>query len=194
MKVFNHENRLTVDTCAQLQREMQNGSVTDYELYNYYYTNDCRCPVLDEFAFENNMVVKDGYGFLNQCTVDNDSELRLNSKITHDRDRIQLCTRWHQGVPNLNRGGLIPNIDSRLKNSDDTSDIRDCDRLAERDFDRFTPLVGCLAPTIQNPKHIIEPWVRGGQHTRNEVRTNEYLEKCGFENNGKNWIRRETTA
>jgi hypothetical protein len=191
MRVFNYENRLTIDDCAVLQRDIQNQSMTDYQLYNSYYTNDCKCKAMDEFLFENNMVIKDGYGFLNQCTVDADSDLRLNGVQTNEREKVQLCSRWHQGVPNLNKGGLIPNIDSRLKNADDTSDIRNCDRVTEHDFNRFIPLVGCLAPTIQNPKYIIEPWVRGGAQTRNEVRSNEYLNKCGFVSNGKNWVRKQ---
>lgn len=191
MRFYNYENRLTVDDCAQLTKELQNTSVNKHQLYNFYYTNDCKCDVLDDFLFDNNMVVKDGYGFTSGCSVDVDSELRLNGQVTHDRERIQLCNRWHQGVPNLNRGGLIPNVESRLQNSDDTSDIRDCDKIVERDYNRFTPLVGCLAKGVQNPKFIIEPWTRGGSQTRFDVRTNEYLEKCGFENNGRNWVRKE---
>lgn len=193
MRVYNHENRLTVDNCAQLTKELQNASVNKHQLYNFYYTNDCKCEVLDDFLFDNNMVVKDGYGFTSGCTVDLDSELRLNSAVTHDKDRIQLCTRWHQGVPNLNKGGLVPNIESRLKNADDTSDIRDCDKIVEKNYDRFIPLVGCLAQGVQNPNYIIEPWTRGGAQTRNEVRSNEYLQRCGFVKNGANWVRREST-
>lgn len=189
-RVYNHENRLTIDDCAQLGKELQNSSVNNYQLYNHYYTNDCKCDVLDDFLFDNNMVVKDGYGFTSGCVVDVDSELRLNGQVTHDREKIALCSRWHQGVPNLNKGGLVPNIETRLKNSDDTSDIRDCDRIVERDYNRFVPLVGCLAQGVQNPRHIIEPWTRGGASTRFDVRENEYLEKCGFVNNGKNWVRK----
>jgi len=191
MRAFNYENRLTVDNCAQLERELQNSSVSDRQLYNFYYTNDCKCQALDDFLFDNNMVIKDGYGFLNHCTVDTDSDLRLRGIWTNEKEKLQLCSRWHQGVPNLNKGGLVPNIESRLKNADDTSDIRNCDRVTEHDFNRFVPLVGCLAPTIQNPKYIIEPWTRGGAHTRNEIRSNEYLNKCGFISDGKNWVRKE---
>jgi hypothetical protein len=193
MKFYRSENRLTIDNCAQLTKELQNKSVEDRHLMNFYYTNDCKCEVLDDFLFDNNMVVKDGYGFTNGCSVDVDSELRMGAALTHDREKIQLCSRWDVGGPNINKGGLIPNIESRLKNAEDTSYIRDCDKITEHDYNRWTPLVGCLAPTIQNPDYIVEPWVRGGAHTRNDVRTNTYLEKCGFENNGKNWVRKETT-
>lgn len=191
MKVFRGENRLSIDDCAQLTRELQNSSINDRMLYNFYFTHDCKCDAMSDFLFENNLTMKDGYGFTTGCTVDSDSDLRLRSMLTNERDKVQLCTRWHQGVPNLNKGGLIPNIESRMKSADDTSDIRDCDKITERDFNRFVPLVGCLANEVQNPRHIVEPWVRGGASTRNEVRSNEYLEKCGFENNGKNWVRKQ---
>lgn len=191
MKVYNHENRLSIDNCAQLTRELQNTSVNNRMLYNYYYTHDCKCDVLDDFLFDNNMVIKDGYGVTTGCTIDLDSELRLNGMWTNEREKAQLCSRWHQGVPNLNRGGLVPNVETRIKNGDDTSDIRSCDKIVEKNFDRFTPLVGCIADTIQNPSYVVEPWVRGGMHTRNDVRSTAYLEKCGFENNGKNWVRKQ---
>ena len=191
MRVYNSENRLLNDQCARLTREIQNKSVNDRLLYNFYYTSDCDCAALDEFAFENNMVVKDGYGFTSGCVVDTDSELRLNGKWTNQREKEQLCTRWDVGVPNLNKGGLVPNIESRMKNADDTSDIRSCDKISEKNFNRFVPLVGCLASSVQDPKHIMEPWTRGGVHTRNEVRSDDYLTKCGFEHNGQNWTRKE---
>lgn len=191
MKILNHENRLSIDRCAQITKELQNKSVLDHSTENFYFTKDCECDAFTDFLFENNMVIKDGFGVATGCKIDVDSELRLNAQWTNEREKNQLCTRWHQGVPNLNKGGLIPNIETRLKNSDDTSDIRDCDRITERDFDRFIPLVGCMGREVQNPKHIVEPWVRGGLHTRNELRANEYLEHCGFKNNGNgNWVRK----
>jgi len=192
MKLYRSENKLTVDNCAQMTKELENRSVQDRQLYNYYYTNDCKCDIQDDFLFDNNMVVKDGYGFTSGCVVDADSELRINGAgLTHDREKIQLCTRLNTGGPNINKGGLIPNIDTRLKNGDDTSYIRDCDKISEHDYNRWIPLVGCLGPTIQNPDYIIPPWQWGGAATRLDVRSTEYLEKCGFVNNGKNWARKD---
>ena len=192
MRVYNHQNRLSIDDCAQMTRELQNRSVNDRVLENFYYTKDCECEALDEFSLENNMVIKDGYGNFSGCVIDKDSELRLRGVWTNEREKLQLCARWNQGVPNLNKGGLLPNVESLMKNGDDTSDIRNCDRITERNFNRFVPLVGCLASTVQNPNNIVEPWVRGGSHTRNEVRKSDYLEKCGFERNGLNWVKKQS--
>ena len=172
MRFYNDENRLSIDSCAQLARELQNTSINNRYLDNFYFTKDCKCQ---DVLYENNMVIKDGYGVSSGCVIDNDSELRLKGKWTNEREKVQLCTRWNQGVPNLNKGGLVPNLESIMQNGDDTSDIRNCDKITERDFDRFIPLVGCLASTVQNPKNIVEPWIRGGVHTRNEQRS------CTFE-------------
>lgn len=191
MRVYNHENRLTTDKCAYLNHELQNKSIHDHTFENFYFTKDCKCDVLDDFLIDNNMVIKDGYGFSTGCVIDNDSDLRLKAIWTNEREKVQLCTRWNQGVPNINKGGFIPNIESLMKNGDDTSDIRNCDRITEKNFDRFVPLVGCLASTVQNANNIVEPWVRGGIHTRNDVRSSEYLQKCGFERKETNWVKKQ---
>jgi hypothetical protein len=77
-----------------------------------------------------------------------------------------------------------------MKFAEDTSAIRECDRLTEKDFNRFVPLTPCLAGSIQNPEHIVEKYVRGGAATRNYVQDNQYLEQCGFANNGQAWVRK----
>jgi hypothetical protein len=183
MRVFELGTDLGSDKCAMVNKEFVNRSINDYNLYNMYFTSDCTGDnsKMSQFVSDNpNLRYKDGFGFTNSCVVDMDSALRNDSRLTHDKTKIQLCTRWNKAVPDLGKGGLIPNIESRLKNSEDTSVIRVCDRVAEKDFDRYTPLVGCVAPTIQNPEHIILPFTRGGDITRNYIFSNNYLEKCGF--------------
>lgn len=192
MRYTNLANRLNDDSCAMKNRSLANDSFIDNRLYNFYYNKDCDCPVLDDIAMENNFTVREGYGYASACTIDADSQLRLNSSITHDRQRIQLCARTYQGVPNLNKGGLVPNIESRLKNPDDTSDIRNLDKVMEKGFDVFTPMIGCLADKIQNPTHIIPEWRWGGADTRQDMVSNDYLNACGFEYRNKNWVRRES--
>jgi hypothetical protein len=196
VRYTNLENRLNDDTCSQKNKELLNASVNNRNLYNFYYTNDCKCSAFDDTLFDNNFVVKDGYGYTSGCVVDMDSELRNNFQVTHDKLKQQLCVRTFTGVPNLNTGGLIPNIETRLKNGDDTSDIRRCDIVPEKSFIPYTfyDLKPCIAE-VQNPEHIIETgWVRGGAITRDWVRDNSYLEKCGFAQtpDKKNWVRRET--
>lgn len=189
MRLFDEENRLTTDKCAVLTKELQNRSVNDYYLYNMYPTSTCEdTSSMDDFVANNpNLRYKEGYGFLNSCTVDEDTKLRNNAQMTNFRGKEQLCTRWEQAAPDLGRGGLIPNVESRLKMSEDTSDIKICDILQEKDFNRFIPMVGCLQQSIQNPQHIIMPFDRGGAFTRDYVRSDEYLQQCGFVNDGRTW-------
>lgn len=190
MQVFNEENRLSGDKCALLTRELQNRSVTDYYLYNMFPSSQCDedQSSLQDFMTNNpNLRFKDGYGYLNECTVDVDSEIRNNQKLTNFREKEQLCTRWNHAVPDLGKGGLIPNIESRLKFAEDTSDLKDCSILQEKSFDRFTPMIQCLSGAIQNPENLILPFERGGSFTRDYVRNDEYLQQCGFVNDGKTW-------
>jgi hypothetical protein len=145
---------------------------------------------MSEFMTNNpNLHYRDGFGVASSCVVDADSEMRNNGKMTNDRERVQLCTRWYTAVPDLGKGGLIPNIESRLKYGADTSDIRSCDRVTEKDFNRFIPLPACMAQSIQNPDNIVQKGPRGGEFTRDYVRNDEYLKQCGFQNDGKMWRR-----
>ena len=192
MRDFELFARLNDDECALVTRELQNRSVGDYVLYNSYLTSQCKKDQKDfhEYISQNpNLRYKDGYGFLNECVVDVDSELRNGTKFTHDKGKSQLCSRWNQAVPSYNKGGLIVNVDSRMKIAEDTSVIADCDILAEKDFARFIPLPPCLAANIQNPEHIVTKTVQCGESTRNYVQDNQYLQQCGFVNNGYAWMR-----
>lgn len=194
MRYTNLSNRLNDDECALKNKSLVNDSYNNSMLYNPYFNKDCDCAVLDEIAFDNNFVVREGYGYASGCTVDTDSELRLNGQWTNEKGRVQLCSRTYQGVPNLNKGGLVPNVESRLKSSDDTSDIRNVDKISEKNLIplRFTPMLPCLNQNVQNPDHIIPKWVWGGSDTRQDMVSNDYLSKCGFEYMNKNWVRRET--
>ena len=191
-RYLNLENGLKDDVCTQKTKELENRSMINYDLYNYYYTHDCKCDLFTDTILDNNLVAKDGFGFTPGCTVDTDSELRNNSKMTHGKEKIQLCSRWAQGVPNINKGGLVPNLESRLLSPDDTSDIRDCNKLSEKSYIPYTfyNMVPCLENNIQNPEHIIEKWIRGGSSTRQDMVSSTYLEKCGFVNDGKQWTRK----
>lgn len=193
MRPFDEENQLSQDDCALLTRSFANKSISDYTFFNNYFTASCKPgdnEKMSEFMIKNpNLRFRDGYGVSTSCVIDNDSELRNKGKLTNDRERTSLCTRWYTAAPDLGRGGLIPNIESRLKYGGDTSELRECDKITERDFNRFIPLPPCMAENVQNPENIVEKWTRGGEITRDYVRSNQYLEKCGFYTDGKLWRR-----
>lgn len=193
MRYTNLSSRLNDDTCALKNKDLVNDSIIDSQLYNFYYNKDCGCSPVDDIMMENNFTVREGYGYSSGCTIDTDSELRLNSKLTNPRERQQLCARTYTGVPNLNHSGLIPNVESRLRNGDDTSDIRNVDKVMEKSFlpISFMPMIPCLSKNVQNPEHIVmQNW--GGKPTRTDMVSNEYLSHCGFEQMGKQWVRKES--
>ena len=167
---FENFASLRDDECALIAREQQNRSMGDYMLYNTFITSQCTQDKkqFEEYMFQNpNLRYKDGFGFLNGCTVDVDSRLRNGAMTTIDKQRSQVCSM----VPSLTKAKC------------------ECDVLTEKDFDRFIPLPSCLAANIQNPEHIIPKWVNGGASTRQYVMDNQYLEQCGFVNNGSAWVK-----
>ena len=187
---FLNLSRLGDDDCAQDARERQNSSMNNYNTYNSF-RNDCNSEEFNkkkEFAAENpNLRMKMGYGYADKCNVDNDSRLRNDAMLTQTKCKNQLFSRQNQAVPNLSRGVLHPNTESRLIHGEDTGQKRPCNVLSEVSIDRFTPLVSCLKGQVQNAEHIIPEWTWGGSHSRYEVRDKDYLEKCGYNHNGKAW-------
>lgn len=187
MSDFLEQNRLSTDTCAMMSKELQNQAMNMYTMYG---TMECDNTQILEFTARNpNLHYRDGVGNANACVIDEDSELRLNSRLTNLREKDQLCTRWYQAGPNIGKGGLIANVESRLILSDDTSQTYCQDVLAERNFDRFVPMLGCLKTAVQNPDNVIAPFQRAGEMTRDFVKDDAYLKKCGFVNDGKTWRR-----
>ncbi len=184
MRIFDINNRLTDDDCAMATKENQNRSIEDYIMFNMYPTAVCDSgndTKLTQFMAENpNLRYRDGYGYAFDCTIDNDSKMRTDpNTVTHYRERQSLCSRWDQGVPNFGKGGLVPNVESTLKFGQDTSYIRDCDRLAEKPLDVFIPFNTC---GLINPD-VVPPFSNGiaaGVSTRDFVRNDDYAKRCGL--------------
>jgi hypothetical protein len=141
-KLFDYENRLTGDTCAQAQKESGNNEIFGYNTYNFY--GDCDSTKLKEMAADcPNLHFRNGYGFTSSCTVDTDSAVRFPVN-THGPERRQMNVRPFTAVPNMSRGCLMPDTESFLLNGEDTTMLRQCNRTAERNYDRFVPLIGCV--------------------------------------------------
>jgi hypothetical protein len=190
MKFFENQNRLGTDTCAINARDFQNQSMEDYSLWNTY-NMKCNAPSerkLDEFAANNNNLnFRNGYGFTTACHVDNDTDLRLDGKLTKEKSKTSLFTRFYQGGPSLGKGHTIPDLESRLLHSQDSGQQKNCIRTAEVDYDRFTPLLPCLEKNVQNVKHVVEPWTHGGDNSRILMRDSNTLRKCGYNLHKGSW-------
>lgn len=194
MKAFDIQSqRLNEDECAINAKDYQNNSINDYHLWNTY-THKCDTNTeknLQEFAVNHlNVHYRNGYGFTNSCHVNNDSELRYNGLLTNEKAKTQLFTRFYQANPNLGKGTSIPTLESRLVQGTDTSQLRQCSsKLAEEDFQRFTPLLPCLKEKVQDPNHIILPFTQGGDNSRIIMRNKDVLQSCGYKHDGKMWKR-----
>ena len=141
-KFFDYENRLTGDTCAQALKENGNKEMLDYNTYNFY--GDCDNNKLAQMAADcPNLHFRNGYGVTSACTVDTDSAVRF-SKQTHGPEKRQMSVRPFTSVPDMSRGCLMVDTESYLLNGQDTTLLRECNRTAERNYDRFTPLLGCV--------------------------------------------------
>ena len=83
LKYFNKEHRVGTDNCALESENDQNQRMEDYMLFNSFRGNVLECTdevkKIREFMTENNMTMREGYGFTNACQVDNDSMLRIDS-------------------------------------------------------------------------------------------------------------------
>ena len=170
---FDQHSSLGSDQCTVISKDTENQRINEYQLNGFAFGGaGSVCPsrqTLKDMELEHvNLRLKFGYGYADNCTVDNDSKVRIDpNSMTHDGHKQQLFTRLYQAVPNLGRGVSRPDIESRLLHSH-IDETRHCTDGAP--WDRFVPLVACLKNDVQNDQHIIPTWVHGGEATRDYVR------------------------
>lgn len=170
--IFNWENKLSQDACAQLSRQRENEGINDYVMFNFY-KEDCKktAEKLEKFAYDNpNLRFRYGYGVADACVIDNDSVSRYSTELTHGPEKQQLQMRNFHAVPDFSRGTLAPNTESLLINGLDTSGERECDRLTEKDFNRFVPYVDCFDKFIENAAIALPEMNSIGANSRDIVR------------------------
>jgi hypothetical protein len=124
--------------------------------------------------------------YRNACFVDKDSDLRF-AALTDKRYIHQLYTRPYHGSymgAGQNTANHKPLETQLLQGIDTRGYVRKaCDVSAGVSIDRFE----CL-PEFGNPQrvqHVVEPWVRGGDHTRDYVRRINYEKQCMNRKNNK---------
>ena len=182
--IFDKQHRLGSDECWINSQNIQSKNIYNYNMFNPYKTNTPSCDKkvdqLKEFVVENNMHIKEGYGFTNACTVDNDTKLRNNQIMTHGKCKNQLNTRLFKAGPDLSQGGFHSVVESRLTQGESTGQKKSCEVTSGKGFDVFTPMIPCLKDSIQDVNHIVQPWVRGGEHTRDHIKQKRFLERNGY--------------
>jgi hypothetical protein len=168
-KIFDWENRVSMDNCALVSKKISNDSIQQYNLYNFY--GDCEYDTVQKTALcHPNLHFRNGYGFTSACTVDTDSAIRLPN-TTHGPEKKQLHMRNFHSVPNMGRGTLVPDTESFLKNGMDTN-IQSC---IEKETDyAFIPLIDCVQNYITG--YAKQDFFHEGINSREETR--RQMRKC----------------
>lgn len=179
MPLFDNTGRLAYDDCALKAKDNQNASIIDYRTYDAYMNagSDCtdRFSKINDFAMTHrNLTFRDGYGF-HGCRVDADSRLKLEAELTNERFKQQLFPRVFGAVPDLAKGRLLPNVESRLIHGVDTTSDRQCNRTAEKQLFRPVPCVD-----VQRVENIVPTWTWGGDSSREIARSPAFLNMLGF--------------
>lgn len=186
--VFMDSRRLCSDKCATEAKDVQNTTKYDYEMYQYL-PIECdksgQIARFPSFAYDHvNLTGRTGYGVAEGCVVDSYSALRNDpAQLTRDRCRIQLFTRIFQGGPNLRCGIVDPDAEMPILQGSGSRDVAGvqypCSRtLMELETNHPMPMLDCIK-SVQTPEHTVEPWIRGGDATRDFVRRQEFLKTCG---------------
>jgi hypothetical protein len=186
--IFNLGQRPGDDECAVSARVVQNVDINDYQLF------DSRSDGLEESTRDlarrhRNLRISEGEGGPSQALIDHDSMLR-NGKGWNPRGRSVLNTRVYVANADFTGGTQESKAEEASLVWSDASADR-AQALSGVTIDRFEPQIQCIRDTVQNPEHIVEKWVRGGQDTRAASRTPAYLAGQGFHHGPKGeWVMR----
>jgi len=185
-RTFNSTKNVCSDDCAQEARDIRNEGIFGYETYQYLPVEcDGEHARFPGFAYDHvNLRGRIGYGAAEGCVVDKYSQLFTDPKVlTRDRCRIQLFSRIFQGCPNLRGGVVNPDDEMPILQGTGTRDLDGylfmCKKsITELETYHPTPMLDCVKQ-VQDPKHCVESWVRGGDPTRDFIRRQEFLQQCG---------------
>jgi hypothetical protein len=191
--VFLDSRRVCSDDCAKEAKDNQNESIYHYSVYQEL-PIQCEAPNarFPNFAYDHvNLRGRVGYGVADDCIVDQYSGLRNDpAQLTRDRCHIQLFSRIFQGCPNLKPGVPNPDVEMPITQGTSSGTLEGiqypCKKaIMELTTNKPTPLIDCVKD-VQNPDHLVEPWVRGGDTTRDFVKRQEFLSTCGLSMDRKN--------
>jgi len=184
--VFLDSRRYGSDCCAQEAKDAQNNAIYGYTSFQHL-PADCHKPNMRSLDFQYdhpNLRASIGYGVADNCVVDSYSALRNDpNQLTRDRCKVQLFERIFQGVPNLKPGVPAPEKEMPLKQGISSTTLEgvqfSCKKsIMEQTTKHPIPLLDCMKG-IQTAESTVEPWVRGGDNTRDFVRRQQFLQQCG---------------
>lgn len=182
---LHHTSRSHDDKCYQDIQTLQSMGPGSYQVRNHY---DCDKRIKNTVhnATENVMMhFKNGYDVACDA-IDDSSRLRIGATRKFPKCPNQLFTRPFLTVPYMGRGPGNMDLESQLTPGEHTSVKRSVNTLSGVTIPHyFTPLVPHLQFNVQNPEHIVQEtvdqsWVRGGTNSRNIIRDEDYLARCGY--------------
>ena len=172
--IWNGITRVEEDLCAQSVGELES------QLPGCYYTNNFFrwCESQNQYA---NLMTEPMHFYKvyrNACRVDTDSVLRY-ADLTNKGEIYQLFSPVYKTVPYMGAGQRSlhnKDIEAQLQQGLTTTTYKSCEPTSGVFINRYQ----CL-PDYGNPQrveHTIEPWVRGGEYTRDYVRRVNYEKYC----------------
>jgi hypothetical protein len=154
--------------------EYQSAQPASYMLTDYYEDRWCdsRQNYADRIGQQPMLFYKN---YENACVVSDGTKLR-NGNMTNKRYINQLNARPFMAhanqAPGHNNASKNPDLSSKLRHGVATTTYKPVENTSGVSIDRFN----CL-PEFGNPQrveHIMEPWVRGGEHTRDVIRRQDH--------------------
>lgn len=170
---FDSDTSISMDTCAINQRNLDNDSIMDYNLFNYFQPNElCQDHLKKVVATSTsfpNLTTKIGYGVAS-CFIDEDSKARFDTEQTHGPERQQLHVRPFGAVPDLSRGACLPNAGLEDVVVQGSLRQRQCDILSEYDFNRNVPFNACMNSFVNNRSMALPDVYSIGENSRDMIK------------------------
>lgn len=180
---WNDQTRLKYDLCARQAYDKESLGPGIYKTNSVGY-HWCEKP--ETYVQKMCEPIHQQKQYRSGCYIDQDSQVR-HGMLTDKRYIHQLWTRPYLGsyMGAGQRSLNNKDLESELIYGLDTrgGPRRACDVLAGVSIDRFQ----CL-PEFGNPQrvqHVVEPWIRGGENTRDYVRRVNYEAKCANNKNSR---------
>jgi len=172
--IWNQITRIGEDQCTQTLDEMQSS------LPGCYYTNNFFRPCETQEQYANLMTEPTQFykTYRNSCRIDTDSVLRYPA-LTNMGEIYQLFAPVYPTAPYIGAGQnnlQLKELESQIQQGQYSPTFKSCEVTSGVNIDRFD----CL-PEFGNPQrvqHVIEPWVRAGENTRDYVRRVNYEKHC----------------
>ena len=170
---WNELTRLSQDVCSQTLEEKQSQLSGLYHVATPGYR---WCESAKSYGYLMSEPAHYYKVYRSGCNVDRETDLQ-HSNLTNYRYKNQLFARPYLGAfMGAGQRGMEKDLESQLIYGSDTRIKKAMNTLSEASIDRFESL-----PEYGNPQrvqHVVEPWIRGGDATRDYVRRINYEKHC----------------